>query len=124
MIFFKKENSDIKSVCEKLDRYRYSYNYDDNNEMIIIKSDLSFDFKVNMLVGKDINEEAIEISENSKFEAELSKCDAMFEIKIENLDIALDEINTLIEVQGAVQDACKGYLFTPWNGNISEPWID
>jgi hypothetical protein len=33
-------------------------------------------------------------------------------------EAALDEINTLMEVQGASQ----GFLFLPWNGNLSEPW--
>ena len=31
------------------------------------------------------------------------------------------EINTLIEVQAAVQDASQGYLFLPWNNSLSEP---
>ncbi len=44
------------------------------------------------------------------------------EIGIENLDEALDEINTLMEVQGALQDASGGYLFLPWNGTLSKPW--
>ena len=39
-----------------------------------------------------------------------------------DLDAALDEINTLMEVQGALQDASRGYLFVPWSGNLSEPW--
>jgi hypothetical protein len=30
-------------------------------------------------------------------------------------------MNTLIEVQGALQDASRGYLFLPWNGSLSEP---
>lgn len=39
-----------------------------------------------------------------------------------DLDAALDEINTLMEVQVALQEASEGFLFLPWNGNLSEPW--
>ncbi|MCU0627700.1 MAG: hypothetical protein MUF21_14630 [Gemmatimonadaceae bacterium] len=54
--------------------------------------------------------------------AELRHCDARFEIEIEDLDAALDEINTLMEVQGALQDASQGWLHLPWNGTVTEPW--
>ena len=27
-----------------------------------------------------------------------------------------------MEVQGALQDASRGYLFVPWNGSLTEPW--
>jgi hypothetical protein len=40
---------------------------------------------------------------------------------IDNLDAALDEINTLMEVQGALQDAAKVFHFLPWNGNLYGP---
>ena len=47
---------------------------------------------------------------------------ARFEIEFDNLDEALYEINTLMEVQAALQDASSGLLFLPWNGNLSAPW--
>lgn len=43
-------------------------------------------------------------------------------VGIDDLDGALDEINTLMEVQVALQDASQGFLFLPCNGNLSEPW--
>jgi hypothetical protein len=68
-----------------------------------------------------VAEEAVEIAEGTPFAAELSRCDARFEIGIEDLDEVLDEINTLIEVQCTLQDATGGYLFNSWNGNLSGP---
>jgi hypothetical protein len=26
------------------------------------------------------------------------------------------------QFQGALQDASQGFLFLPWNGNLSDPW--
>ena len=65
--------------------------------------------------------EAAEIGAGTAHEDALRGCDARFEIGIDDLDAALDEINTLIEVQSALQDASRGFLFLPWNGNLSEP---
>ena len=79
-------------------------------------------FRVRLVVGESVRVEAAEIGEGTPHEAALRECDARFEIGIEDLDEALDEINTLMEVQGALQDASHGYLFLPWNGNLSEPW--
>jgi hypothetical protein len=66
--------------------------------------------------------EAAKIGHGTPHEDALRECDARFEIVIEDLDEALDEINTLMEVQGALQDVSQGFLFLPWNGELSEPW--
>lgn len=51
----------------------------------------------------------------------VSQCNARFDITFDNLDEVLDEINTLIEVQLALQDATKGFLFNSWNQSLSAP---
>jgi hypothetical protein len=48
-------------------------------------------------------------------------CDAYIEITYENLDEALDEINTLIVVQSALQQATGGLLYLSWNQTFSGP---
>jgi hypothetical protein len=48
-------------------------------------------------------------------------CDARFEVSFASLDEARDEINTMMEVQAALQEACGGYLFLPWNGKPAAP---
>jgi len=68
-----------------------------------------------------VNTEAIEIAEGTAHAAGMSRCNARFEIDIDDLDETLDEINTLIEVQATLQDATDGYLFNSWNGELSAP---
>jgi len=43
----------------------------------------------------------------------MGECSARSEIGIDDLNAALDEINTLMEVQDALQDASQGFLFLP-----------
>ena len=78
-------------------------------------------FRVWLDVGEHVRAKAAEIGEGTPHEAAMRECDARFDIGIDDLDEALGEINTLIEVQSAVQDASQGYLFLPWNNNLSEP---
>ncbi|NYE94284.1 hypothetical protein FHU41_000505 [Psychromicrobium silvestre] len=52
----------------------------------------------------------------------LTECTARFAVEISDLEAALEEINTMLELQGALQDCCNGYLVLPWNGGILEPW--
>jgi hypothetical protein len=65
--------------------------------------------------------EAAEIAEGTEHVAGLAACNARFEIGIDDLDEVLDEMNTLIEVQSALQDATNGYLFNAWNGELTAP---
>jgi hypothetical protein len=80
------------------------------------------EFRVKRVTGDWVRQEATEIGEDTAFATALGQCDCPFEIHFDNLDEVLDEINTLMEVQTALQDASQGILFLPWNGNPSEPW--
>lgn len=68
-----------------------------------------------------VRDEAKEIGAETPHAAVLQDCDARFEISFDSLDEVLDEMNTMIEVQTCLQEACKGILFLPWNGNLSAP---
>jgi len=68
-----------------------------------------------------VQEEAEEIGAGTPFADALLLCDARFEILIDDLDAALDEINTLIEVQLTLQHPINGFLFNTWNGQLSGP---
>jgi hypothetical protein len=81
-------------------------------------------FSIRLVTGELVRTEAVEISKGTAFEVALRECDARYEIGIDDLEAALDEINTLMEVQGALQDASRGFLFPPWNGSLSEPWVE
>ncbi len=63
--------------------------------------------------------EAAEIGEGTPFAAELRRCTTRFEIHTDDLVAALDEINTLIEVQLTLQQTTRGILFNSWNGELS-----
>lgn len=70
--------------------------------------------------GEQIAREALErAGEGAPAEARLRACTARFEIAIDDLDEALDETNTLIEVQSTLQDGTGGYLFNAWNAQWS-----
>jgi hypothetical protein len=79
-------------------------------------------FRIGLSAEPHVAAEAAEIGEGTPHAAAMRECGARFEVGIDDLDEALDEINTLMEVQGALQYASQGFLFLPWNGNLSEPW--
>jgi hypothetical protein len=53
------------------------------------------------------------------FEQKIANCDARFEVWIEDLDAALDEINSLIDVQDALQSLTRGCTYFTWNGKLT-----
>ena len=122
MIFFNSEQCDFNKALESLKSY--GLNTLTNGKSIVANHNSSPKFEINMVNENHVLDDAIKISKGTEFESKMSKCNVRFEIKISNLNEALNEINTLMEVQGALQDASKGYLFTPWNNNISEPWTE
>src|SRR5262245_733879 len=48
-------------------------------------------------------------------------CDTQIKIELDDVDETLDEINTLITVQSALQDATNGLIYTSWNQNFGAP---
>jgi len=46
----------------------------------------------------------------------VAECDACVVVTVPDLDAALDDINTLIEMQGNLQDVTGGVLFLSWTG--------
>lgn len=68
-----------------------------------------------------VRDEAADISKSTPHEREMSQCECRYEILIDDLDLVLDEINTLIEVQATLQSATSGFLFNSWNGEVSGP---
>ncbi len=122
LVFFQSEECDLDGATKSLESYRFNVTRD-GKKLVIDRGD-SPQFEIILVKEDFVQEEANEIAEGTEFVNEMSKCNARFELIIDDLGRALDEINTLMEAQGALQDASKGYLFTPWNDTISEPWLD
>jgi len=118
VVCFQAENCDLEQAISLLEKYKFNV----QQEGKILSVSRNNDLEIVLIKEDFVREEAMGFSEGTKYEEEMSKCDARFEIIIKDFDKAIDEINTLMEVQRALQDASKGYLFTPWNGNITEPW--
>ncbi len=120
MVFFRRDTATVDDVVTKLDDYSVTLRRD--GETLYVQGAAECQFRIQLVTASHVREEASEIASGSPYEERMKACDARFEIAIEHLDIALDEINTLMEVQAAVQDAAQGLLFLPWNGEITEPW--
>jgi len=56
-----------------------------------------------------------------KHRALANASNAYVEVKFECLDEVLDEMNTLISVQGSLQQATGGLLYCSWNQSFSGP---
>lgn len=61
------------------------------------------------------------VGKHRKYSALIPGVDAQIKIEAIDLDEVLDEINTLIEVQVALQDATSGLMYMSWNQNFSAP---
>lgn len=93
----------------------------DDDALTVTYDDSSPSFRVVLSRAAHVAEEAAEIGEGTPHAATLATCDARFEIAIDDLDEALDEINTLIQVQAALQGLTGGIMYTAWNGNLQAP---
>ena len=75
-------------------------------------------FVITRVEGPHVTRAAAELGDHEQWGKALARCDARFEIAIDDLDAALDEINTLIEVETALRELVRGFQHTPWNGNF------
>ena len=67
--------------------------------------------------------EAQELAERKDLPA-IARLDQRFEVPFadfDDLEEALDDYNTLFEVQATLQDLTGGYVWMSWNGNVITP---
>ena len=58
--------------------------------------------------SKRCNVEAREIGDGTPHAEAMSACDARFEVSIGDFEKSIDEINTMMSLQGALQDVSVG----------------
>jgi hypothetical protein len=61
------------------------------------------------------------VGSRRKYRKLMEGCDAQIKIDLWDLDKALDEINTLIEVQASLQVATQGLMYMSWNQKFAAP---
>ncbi|WP_394937722.1 hypothetical protein [Psychromicrobium sp. YIM B11713] len=79
-------------------------------------------FQVSLEESEQVAAEASQAAGAEQQWQPLKECSARFLVQISDLQEALEEINTMLELQEALQDSCDGYLVLPWNGGILGPW--
>jgi hypothetical protein len=120
MVYFQTGACDLATAARFLSSYGLTVVR--RGDTLIASRPGSPQFRISLSSEPHVLAEAVGSSQGTPHAAAMRECAARFEVVIDDLDAALDEINTLIEVQGALQDASRGFLFLSWNGNLSEPW--
>jgi hypothetical protein len=120
LVFFRRGACDLEAAAEALAGYGLTVTRRDKE--LTAGRPGSPQFRLRLSAAPHVAAEAAEIGDGTPHAAAMRECAARFEIEIDDRNAALNEINTLMEVQGALQDASQGFLFLPWNGNLSEPW--
>jgi hypothetical protein len=120
MVYFRAGTCDLEAASSAFRNYGLTVTRELDH--LVVGRPGSPYFRVRLSSAPHVRLEAVEIARDTLHEPAMRECEARFEIEIEDLDEALDEINTLMEIQGALQDTSRGYLFLPWNGTISKPW--
>ncbi|HEV7167367.1 MAG TPA: hypothetical protein VGN49_05290 [Micrococcaceae bacterium] len=80
-------------------------------------------FRVTLEDTPAVAAEAAAAGRGTEFDAGMARCTARFTVEVNDLEAALEEITTMMELQGALQDSCSGFVFLPWNNGIIEPWV-
>jgi hypothetical protein len=120
MVFFTIGASSLEKAREHL--CRTSLVVEAFPDVLLVSYEDSPQYRVYFSDAPHVQIEAAEIGAARPEEATMRTFGARFEIVIPDLDEALDEINTLLELQSALQEISGGYLFLPWNDSLHKPW--
>ena len=120
MVFFRPGECDLDAAERALKGYRFS----------VVRSGLALvaqqkgkpEFRISLSSGCAVRQEAEEIGADTPYAEAMRECGSRFKVVFDDLDAVLDECNSLMEAEVALQEASQGYLFLSWNGNLSEPW--
>lgn len=107
MVFFQSDKCNLEDAYQSLVSYglivkRYQ------KKLLCFRDD-SPQFTIGLATGEQIQQEAVEIANSTPYTGSMNQCNARFKV-------IFDDLNDVLE------DASRGFLFTPWNGNLTEPW--
>jgi hypothetical protein len=121
LVFFRPGTGDLDAAAKALDEYRL--NVTRRGHQLTVGRPGGPQFRIMLSEVPHVVVEAAEIGEGTPHAVAMGESGARFEIGINDLDAALDEINTLMDVQLALQDASQGgSLFLSRNGKLSGLW--
>jgi hypothetical protein len=78
-------------------------------------------FGVKLVRSKLVQETSAALGKGSEDATQISACDARFEISFADIEKTMQEPNTLHEIQSALQDLTRGYLYNTWDKQFSAP---
>src|SRR5262245_10771112 len=76
---------------------------------------------VSFACGEAVRQASTQIGLDTPYADELSQCDARIEITFDDLDEVRTEVETLVEVQAALQETTQGFIFNTWNRKLAPP---
>jgi hypothetical protein len=118
-IYFSSPEHTIHSIKEPLEEEGLFLREKDN-ALFVRWDDKGPELKVTYRAGTEVQTEAAAVGLATEFEERLHACPYAFDIQFEDLEAVLDEINTLIQVQGVLQSTSKGVAFNSWNSVLSD----
>lgn len=110
------------SLTDAADRLSWSMHVDEVENVLSVRWDLKSEpvLRVSLSSAPHVLEEAKWLAKELDV-SHLATLGRRFEVGFDDLEAALDESNTLIEVQAVLQELTGGYVVLPWNGNVISP---
>ncbi|MCZ2404069.1 hypothetical protein IV498_12980 [Paenarthrobacter sp. Z7-10] len=119
-VYFVRGAADLETAAEAFPRHDLAA---ERTPSALVLTVGELRFEISLDESEAVPAAAAEAGKNTEFEAGMAACTAGFKVRVSDLERALDEINTIMELQGALQDCCGGFVFLPWNHGIIEPWV-
>ncbi len=118
MVFFRSCVCNLKDAIRAFDEAGLTVTR--QGDSLVVGWPNSPQFRIILSTEPHVKIEAAKIGKRTEHAEAMNRCDARFEIGIDDLDEALDEFNSLMEVQTVLQSVSQGLLFIPWNGYLSD----
>lgn len=76
-------------------------------------------FRIYLNTDEAVKQRIEQLAPHTAYEEGLTRCDAQFEVVLEDLYGAIDETNALIDLQATLEELTSGFQLNCWNGNLS-----